>query len=153
MREIRYRASLQGVAQGSHRGSVLFRKQVYGDEGDCDKCAYSLGSTTNGTNDLVKSKFKSSSSLVPAHEIPGTSESNELLRGTNYTPLYQDYIWYSTGNLGVEGVLGDVEKYLEKDVGFPNGYSPSDHICIMSQFRVKPPQEPPVGPPPPTFNS
>lgn len=63
---------------------------------------------------------------------------------TNYTPSYQgeiDYIWYSTANLAVNAVLGEVDRgYLEKVVGFPNAHFPSDHICIISEFRVKPPR-------------
>lgn len=65
---------------------------------------------------------------------------------TNYTPSYQgeiDYIWYSTANLAVNAVLGEVDRgYLEKVVGFPNAHFPSDHICIISEFRVKPPRPP-----------
>ncbi|KAI6002916.1 Endonuclease/exonuclease/phosphatase [Pisolithus albus] len=61
---------------------------------------------------------------------------------TNYTPRFQgviDYIWYSAGNLSVNAVLGEVDKgYLEKVVGFPNVHFPSDHVCLVSEFRVKP---------------
>ncbi|KAF9236334.1 Endonuclease/exonuclease/phosphatase [Melanogaster broomeanus] len=64
---------------------------------------------------------------------------------TNYTPSYQgeiDYIWYGTANLAVNAVLGGVDKsYLEKVVGFPNVHFPSDHVCLVSEFRVKPPRE------------
>ncbi|EGO00230.1 hypothetical protein SERLA73DRAFT_107255 [Serpula lacrymans var. lacrymans S7.3] len=71
---------------------------------------------------------------------------------TNYTPSFQgviDYIWYSTGNLGVNAVLGEVDRgYLEKVVGFPNAHFPSDHVCIVSEFRVKPPRDNPPRPPP-----
>jgi len=49
---------------------------------------------------------------------------------TNYTPSYQgeiDYIWYSTANLAVNAVLGEVDRgYLEKVVGFPNAHFPSE---------------------------
>ncbi|KIJ60025.1 hypothetical protein HYDPIDRAFT_177587 [Hydnomerulius pinastri MD-312] len=64
---------------------------------------------------------------------------------TNFTPSFQgviDYIWYGTGNLAVNAVLDGVDKsYLEKAVGFPNAHFPSDHICMVSEFRVKPPRE------------
>jgi CCR4-NOT transcription complex subunit 6 len=64
---------------------------------------------------------------------------------TNYTPSYQgeiDYIWYGTANLAVNAVLGGVDRnYLEKVVGFPNVHFPSDHVCLVSEFRVKPPRE------------
>ncbi len=52
---------------------------------------------------------------------------------TNYTPSYQgaiDYIWFSTGNLAVNAVLGGIDKgYLEKVVGFPNAHFPSE--CVL----------------------
>ncbi|TFY81090.1 hypothetical protein EWM64_g2928 [Hericium alpestre] len=74
---------------------------------------------------------------------------------TNYTPSFQgaiDYIWYSTGSLTVNAVLGEVDKaYLEKVVGFPHPHFPSDHISIAAEFRVKPPREPLPRPPPPVF--
>ncbi|KAI9571806.1 Endonuclease/exonuclease/phosphatase [Boletus coccyginus] len=64
---------------------------------------------------------------------------------TNFTPSFRgviDYIWYNTGNLAVNAVLGGVDKgYLDKVVGFPNAHFPSDHVCLVSEFRVKPPRE------------
>ncbi|KAH9944716.1 Endonuclease/exonuclease/phosphatase [Amylocystis lapponica] len=66
---------------------------------------------------------------------------------TNYTPSFHgmiDYIWYSTANLAVNAILGEVDRqYLEKVVGFPNAHFPSDHLCIASEFRVRPPREAP----------
>ncbi len=60
---------------------------------------------------------------------------------TNYTPGYEggiDYIFYSKNSLSVTGVLGEVDKqYLSKVVGFPNAHFPSDHICIMGEYKVK----------------
>jgi len=74
---------------------------------------------------------------------------------TNYTPSYRaviDYIWFSTSNLAVNGVLSEIDSsYLEKVVGFPNAHFPSDHICLVAEFRVKPPKEPPPARPPPVF--
>ncbi|CAL1706300.1 unnamed protein product [Somion occarium] len=74
---------------------------------------------------------------------------------TNFTPSFQgviDYIWYSTSNLAVNSVLGEVDKsYLSKVVGFPNAHFPSDHLCIVGEFRVKPPKEPQPPRPPPVF--
>ncbi|THU94152.1 hypothetical protein K435DRAFT_799104 [Dendrothele bispora CBS 962.96] len=88
------------------------------------------GSGSSTPSSVTKVKQTSSNSSIPAYRIPGTPESNELLRLTNYTPSYQgvlDYIWYSSGNLGVNAVLGNVdEKYLEKVVGFPNAHFPSE---------------------------
>lgn len=64
---------------------------------------------------------------------------------TNYTPSFQgviDYIWYTTSNVSAIAVLGEVDKgYLEKVVGFPNAHFPSDHVCLVSEFRVKPPRD------------
>lgn len=61
---------------------------------------------------------------------------------TNYIPSFSgtlDYVWYSVGSLEVTAVLGEIDQgYLEKVVGFPNALYPSDHICIVSEFRVKP---------------
>jgi len=74
---------------------------------------------------------------------------------TNFTPGFQgvlDYIWFSTGNLAVNAVLGDIEKsYIDKAVGFPNVHFPSDHVCIAAEFRVKPPKEAQPQRPPPVF--
>jgi len=72
---------------------------------------------------------------------------------TNYTPSFKgviDYIWYTNTSLSVEAVLGEVdEKYLEKVVGFPNAHFPSDHVCIISEFKVLKQKESkePNGPP------
>ncbi|KAI6157986.1 Endonuclease/exonuclease/phosphatase [Pisolithus tinctorius] len=72
---------------------------------------------------------------------------------TNYTPRFQgvvDYIWYSASNLSVNAVLGETDKgYLEKVVGFPNAHFPSDHVCLVSEFRVKPVRD--TLPPPSTI--
>jgi CCR4-NOT transcription complex subunit 6 len=95
---------------------------------------------------------------------------------TNYTPSFQgviDYIWYSAANVAVNAVLGGVDKsYLEKVVGFPNAHFPSEyvssfffacgrklmddtlftsHVCIIGEFRVKPPKD--ITRPPPVFPS
>jgi CCR4-NOT transcription complex subunit 6 len=51
---------------------------------------------------------------------------------TNYTPSFQgviDYLWYSTANIAVNAVLGEVDSgYLEKVVGFPNAHFPSEYV-------------------------
>jgi CCR4-NOT transcription complex subunit 6 len=64
--------------------------------------------------------------LKSANSSPGISEQPL----TNHTPTFQatiDYIWYSTANLGVNAVLGEVNKgYLDKVVGFPNAHFPSE---------------------------
>lgn len=69
---------------------------------------------------------------------------------TNYTPNYQgaiDYIWYNTNALAVTGLLGEVDRgYLSKVVGFPNAHFPSDHVCILAEYRVKHPNTGSSGP-------
>ena len=59
---------------------------------------------------------------------------------TNYTPTFKgtlDYIWYTTANLSVNSVLGEVDQgYLDKVVGFPNAHFPSEYVvspvlCVM----------------------
>jgi CCR4-NOT transcription complex subunit 6 len=49
---------------------------------------------------------------------------------TNYTSNFKgvlDYVFYSTQNLAVTAVLGEVDKgYLDKVVGFPNAHFPSE---------------------------
>ncbi|KAF8624630.1 hypothetical protein AX15_005784 [Amanita polypyramis BW_CC] len=92
--------------------------------------------------------------LKSAYAAPGAGGENLL---TNYTASFQgmlDYVWYSGSTLGVNGVLGEVDKgYLEKVVGFPNAHFPSDHVCIMSEFRVKPQRQDLQRPPMPTYTS
>ncbi|KAI9806010.1 MAG: Glucose-repressible alcohol dehydrogenase transcriptional effector [Piccolia ochrophora] len=60
---------------------------------------------------------------------------------TNYTPGFTgviDYIWYSTNNLQVTGLLGEVDKeYLQRVPGFPNYHFPSDHLALLTEFSVK----------------
>ncbi|KAG5639024.1 hypothetical protein H0H81_007637 [Sphagnurus paluster] len=86
--------------------------------------------------------------LKSAYAAPGVGEPPI----TNHTPSYQgsiDYVWYSSANLAVNAVLGGVDPgYLEKVVGFPNAHFPSDHVLIVSEFRVKPPRDNPPRPPP-----
>ncbi|EDR11685.1 uncharacterized protein LACBIDRAFT_142382, partial [Laccaria bicolor S238N-H82] len=75
--------------------------------------------------------------LKSAYAAPGAGEPPV----TNYVPTFQghiDYLWYSAANLGVNAILSGVDKdYLEKVVGFPNAHFPSDHVCIVAEFRVK----------------
>lgn len=86
------------------------------------------------TSEGLRHRFGLKSAYSVAGEIPVT----------NYTPSYQgviDYIWFSTGNLAVNAVLGEVDKeYLEKVVGFPNAHFPSEcvlpHLSSISAFEV-----------------
>lgn len=87
----------------------------------------------NYTAQGLQHSYKLESSYAPIGE----------LSFTNYTPGYEggiDYIFYTKNTLNVTGVLGEIDKqYLSKVVGFPNAHFPSDHICIMSEFKVKRP--------------
>ncbi|EPX71942.1 CCR4-Not complex subunit Ccr4 [Schizosaccharomyces octosporus yFS286] len=68
------------------------------------------------------------------------SETQEL-PFTNFTPGFSgtiDYIWYTNANLEATGLLKGVDRnYLSSIVGFPNAHFPSDHICLLAEFKVK----------------
>lgn len=72
------------------------------------------------TSDGLRHKLGLKSAYAVVGELPMT----------NFVPSFQgvlDYIWYSTGNLAVNSVLGEVDKsYLDKVVGFPNAHFPSE---------------------------
>lgn len=110
----------------------------------------SRGVITKDHEDFMKHIYGAYTSEGLSHKLPLKSAYSNLgeLSFTNYTPGFQgplDYIWYTTNSLTVTGVLGEVDKnYLSKVVGFPNAHFPSDHICILSEFRVKPPKETPT---------
>jgi CCR4-NOT transcription complex subunit 6 len=78
------------------------------------------------------------------HEFKSAYAHIGELPFTNYTPNFDgvlDYIWFNSNALTVTGLLGEVDKsYLDKCVGFPNAHFPSDHICILGEFRVKHPR-------------
>lgn len=115
------------------------------------------------TSDGLRHKLGLKSAYSTVGEIPFT----------NFTPGFQgvlDYILFSTTNLSVNAVLGEVDKqYIEKAVGFPNVHFPSEyvlvvlvvfislilfpcsHLAIAAEFRVKPPKEAPPPRPPPVF--
>lgn len=61
---------------------------------------------------------------------------------TNYTPGFRgviDYIWYTSNSLAANGILGMVDQaYLSRTVGFPNAHFPSDHVCVLAEFKIKP---------------
>lgn len=60
---------------------------------------------------------------------------------TNYTPDFKsilDYIWYSTNQMQVTGLLGEVDKeYLKRMPGFPNYHFPSDHLALLAEFSFR----------------
>jgi CCR4-NOT transcription complex subunit 6 len=65
--------------------------------------------------------------LKSSYSAPGAGGEGHV---TNFVPGFQgeiDYVWYSAGNLGVNAVLEELDSaYLEKCVGFPNTYFPSE---------------------------
>ncbi|KAH6906332.1 glucose-repressible alcohol dehydrogenase transcriptional effector [Coprinopsis sp. MPI-PUGE-AT-0042] len=91
---------------------------------------------------LTSEGMKHRLNLKSAYAAPGMDTDEHL---TNHTPSFKgeiDYVWYSASNLAVNAVLSPVDiRYLEKCVGFPNPHFPSDHICIGTEFRIKPPRE------------
>lgn len=60
---------------------------------------------------------------------------------SNFTPTFTneiDYVWYSTGNLQVKGLLGKAdEEYFAHQVGIPSAYFPSDHIPLVTKFQIR----------------
>ncbi|EPQ25897.1 uncharacterized protein PFL1_06570 [Pseudozyma flocculosa PF-1] len=81
--------------------------------------------------------------LSHAYQLKSAYANVGELPFTNYTPNYVgiiDYMWYNTNALAVTGLLGEVDRgYLSKVVGFPNAHFPSDHVCILAEYRVKHP--------------
>ncbi|KAJ2919963.1 hypothetical protein MD484_g499, partial [Candolleomyces efflorescens] len=67
--------------------------------------------------------------LKSSYSAPGAGGEGHV---TNFVPGFQgeiDYVWYSAGNLGVNAVLEELDTgYLEKCVGFPNTYFPSEYV-------------------------
>eukprot|EP00128_Syssomonas_multiformis_P018137 Colp12_sorted_trinity150504_noHs@24977 len=60
---------------------------------------------------------------------------------TNYTHDFVgsiDYIWITSNELSVTGLLGGVtDEYTKRCVGFPNAHCPSDHIPLLCELRIK----------------
>ncbi|ESK92029.1 ccr4-not complex subunit ccr4 [Moniliophthora roreri MCA 2997] len=82
--------------------------------------------------------------LSSAYSIAQSDDTpKELLPWTNYTGHFKgvlDYIWYSSGDLKVNTILGEVDgDYIEKEkvIGFPDAHFPSDHIAIMAEFSIR----------------
>ncbi len=78
-------------------------------------------------------------SLKSAYEdLVGTPQE---LKWTNYTPVFTgvlDYIWCSSNTWEVERVLGPVdEEWMRGCAGFPDWHWPSDHLCLVAEFRLK----------------
>uniref|UniRef100_A0A0L0P344 CCR4-Not complex 3'-5'-exoribonuclease subunit Ccr4 n=1 Tax=Candidozyma auris TaxID=498019 RepID=A0A0L0P344_CANAR len=60
---------------------------------------------------------------------------------TNYTPTFTDvidYIWYTTSTLQVQGLLGKAdEEYMSHHIGIPNAHFASDHIPLVTKFKLR----------------
>ncbi|CAN3354867.1 Ccr4p-Not complex 3'-5'-exoribonuclease subunit Ccr4 [Diutina catenulata] len=83
------------------------------------------------TDDGFRHPFKLKSAYGCIGELPFT----------NFSPGFTDvidYVWYSTPTLEVEGLLGKVdENYSSRCIGFPNADFPSDHIPLVTRFKIK----------------
>jgi CCR4-NOT transcription complex subunit 6 len=81
------------------------------------------------TSEGLRHKLSLKSAYTTVGEIPFT----------NFTPGFKgvlDYIWFSTSNLAVNAVLGEVDKsYIEKAVGFPNVHFPSEYVLLSLMLR------------------
>ena len=53
-----------------------------------------------------------------------------------------DYIYHTTPHLKTLGVLGGMDEVWSRNVaGFPNPVVPSDHLSLLAEFELIPPQE------------
>lgn len=77
------------------------------------------------TSDGLRHKLGLQSAYSIAGEIPFT----------NFVPTFRgiiDFVWFSTANLTLNAVLGEIDKtYLEKVVGFPNVHFPSEYVSLF----------------------
>lgn len=68
----------------------------------------------------------------------------EPLSFTSFTPMFLgviDYVWYRAAGLSVAGCLGSVPtEYIKQIVGLPSQHLPSDHVSLLVEFKVDPPQ-------------
>lgn len=68
----------------------------------------------------------------------------EPLTFTSFTPMFLgviDYIYFRPGSLSVSGCLGSVPlDYAKQVVGLPSQHLPSDHISLLTEFRIEGPQ-------------
>lgn len=110
----------------------------------------STGSVAGNHEDFMAHVYGNYTAHGLEHKLPLKSAYANVgeLPFTNNTPSFAgviDYMWYNQNALAVTGLLGEVEKgYLSKVVGFPNAHFPSDHICILSEYRVKHPKDAPT---------
>ncbi|KAK9462530.1 Endonuclease/exonuclease/phosphatase [Lipomyces oligophaga] len=63
------------------------------------------------------------------------------LQFTNCTPTFTeviDYVFYSTNNLSVTGLMGEPDKeYMSKVIGLPNPHFPSDHLPLLVEMQFE----------------
>ncbi|GAA6002521.1 hypothetical protein JCM10207_001160 [Rhodosporidiobolus poonsookiae] len=83
------------------------------------------------TSDGLNHRFNLKSAYSHIGELPFT----------NMTPGFTgaiDYIWYTTQSLGVQGLLGEVDRgYLESAVGWPSAHFASDHLPVLAELRLR----------------
>ena len=84
------------------------------------------------TADGLKHEFGLRSAYADIGELPMT----------NYTSGFEgvlDYIWYNTGVLSVNRVLGEVDpEYIARTVGFPNAHFPSEYAILSTLVFFEP---------------
>lgn len=96
------------------------------------------GSVAPDHEDFMSHLYGTYTSEGPKHRfgLKSAYASIDELPLTNYTSSFEgsiDYIWYSTANLTVTSLLGEVDKgYLSKVVGFPNAHFPSEYVSPFS---------------------
>lgn len=111
------------------------------DSGVYDLLAH--GSLSSLHNDMVGRKYGNFTKEGMTHPFSLKSSYAGIgeLEFTNYTTNFAgvlDYIWYSTNNLQVLGLLGNIDKnFISRVPGFPHIYQPSDHIALQAEYAVK----------------
>jgi len=103
----------------------------------------SHGSVPNSHEDLRNFSYGEYTSKGISHSLSLKSAYSHIdsIDFTNFTPAFKgviDYIWYTTNNQTVCGMLSSVDRdYLRQCVGFPNAHHPSDHIPLVVSIKSK----------------
>ncbi|OZJ01903.1 hypothetical protein BZG36_05359, partial [Bifiguratus adelaidae] len=104
-------------------------------------CPLSLPVTGSGVYDYVsKGSVSADHEDLQDHDygsFTASGLSHNLGLRTGFEGVI-DYIWYTTSSLSISGLLGPVDKsYLGRIVGFPHAHYPSDHVCILAEFKLR----------------
>ncbi|ORX96928.1 hypothetical protein K493DRAFT_216678 [Basidiobolus meristosporus CBS 931.73] len=112
----------------------------------------SRGTVASDHEDIGSYNYGAFTSKGLSHKLPLRSAYSQIgeLPFTNFTAHFTgviDYIWFNTGTLNVNGLLDGLDKeYVARNVGFPNAQNPSDHICLLAEFKFRAPQTGPTNP-------